>query len=247
MSQTKPDEKADVMSTKKETTTLLQIDLFRRGKAYSVAQAGRLARTSAPNVRRWLLGYEAPGHRMEPVFGSKDPQASPLAVSFLELTELIVVARFRQGEVSGRPIKLSRLRDAHEFARRELGLPYPFATLKLREFGGHILHTFETAHPGPGHLALDLHGNYVLPHFVEEELDLFDFEDEFASRWFPAGRERRIVVDPRLAGGQPTILGTGVTADIVRRRFEAGEKMDTLADDFDLEIADVEEAIRFAA
>jgi len=120
------------------------------GKAYSVAQAARLARTSPATVRNWLLGYEAPGHKMKPVFGPRKKEAGePL---------LIVVTRFRQGK--GRPLPLWRLRAAHEFARERLGIDYPFASGRFKVEGGHIIHEFEESHPGPGRIAIYLNGNY---------------------------------------------------------------------------------------
>ena len=73
---------------------VVTLDRFRSGKAYTVAQAARLADTSPATVRRWLKGYSAPRHHMEPVFGAKPEDINRL--SFLELVELIVASRFRK-------------------------------------------------------------------------------------------------------------------------------------------------------
>src|SRR3972149_3647087 len=96
----------------------VSLDKFRTGKAYTVPQAARLAHSSSATVRRWLKGYEVPGHRMTPVFGRKieAPEAGPLLVSFLELVEIVVVARFRQGADGHHRVPLERLRQAHDFA-----------------------------------------------------------------------------------------------------------------------------------
>ena len=76
----------------------VSINVLRRGKAYTIPQAARLARTSAPTVRNWLRGYAGQGHRMEPVFGKakSSRDGEPLQVSFLELAEIIVVASYRR-------------------------------------------------------------------------------------------------------------------------------------------------------
>ena len=118
-------------------------DPFRTGKAYTVEQAAAITATSPANVRRWLTGYEAPGHRMDPVLGGRGGSDGPLIVSFLELAELIVVVGFRKAGV-----RLQRLRDAHEYAREAFDLAYPFASLKLQRAGGHVLHEFEQISPG---------------------------------------------------------------------------------------------------
>lgn len=224
-------------------------DVYRAGKAYTVGQAAHLAGTTAATVRRWLLGYEAPGHRMQPVFGNEGGAVGkgPLTVSFLQLIELSVVARFRAA-TSGK-VSLDRLRRAHEYARGELRLAYPFATLQLFESGGHILHQFEEQNPGPGVLALDLKGQWVLPGIVREEREQLDFgeSDPFAVRWFPRGREVPIVVDPRIAGGRPTIEHSGVTIDTIQRRWRARESIKLIAQDYELRPEVVEEALQYAA
>ncbi len=223
------------------------IDTFRTGKAYTVTQAARLAGTSPQNVSRWLRGYAAPGHRMAPVFG-KQRGKEPLSISFLELAEIIVVARFRQPDDLGRRrISLERLRRAHEFARRQFDLDYPLASLKLRLEGGHILHEFDAAEPDGAALALDLHGQWVLPLPVRSALDLFEYEDGLASRWFPLGRNTPIVVDPRVGAGRPVIVGTGVTVDVIHNRFKAGESIKSIAKDFEVETSAVEQALRYTA
>ena len=225
------------------------LDFFRTGKAYSISQAARLAKTTPASVRRWLMGYEAPGHQMQPVFGHKERagQPGPLSVSFLELVEIVVVANFRRGSPIHGPIKLQRLRAAHEYARQRFELAYPFASLSLKRLGGHVLHEFDLTQPGGSALALDLGGQWALPGMVRTALEQLDFEEEFAIRWFPLGRGARILVDPRIGAGRPTVAGTGVTADVIRGRFDAGESIQDIADDFELTPIDVEEALRFAA
>ncbi len=219
------------------------IDPFRSGKTYTVAEAARLARTSPQNVRRWLLGYKVPGHRMEPVFGEREA----LRLSFLELAEIVVVARFRERK----SVRLQTLRDAHAYVRHTWSeIEYPFASLKLKEFGGQVLHDFDTRVPHLGAaLAISMRGQWVLPTMVAEALDLFEFEenDKLAARWFPLGQDAPIVVDPRFAGGRPVIRGSGVTVDIVRKRFFDGDQtIGFIARDLRLERDDVEEVIRYA-
>ena len=227
------------------------LDPFRTGKAYSAAQAARLAGTTPATARRWLLGYEAPGHQMAPVFGvgRATIEEGPLVVSFLDLVEIAVVARFRSAQSRRGQVTLERLRHAHRYAREQLGFPYPFATLSLSEFGGHILHQFDTLYPGPGILALDTGGQWALPGVVQDEMVRLDFgsADPFAIRWFPRGRSVPIVVDPHIAAGRPTILESGVTLETISRRWHGGESIEALAQDYDLVPRVVEEVLKYAA
>jgi len=150
------------------------------------------------------------------------------------------------GSVQKRPVPLERVRRAHAYARVYLGLPYPFASLKLRQEGGHILHDFVEAEPGEGTLVLSLGGQWVLPKGVQAELEDVEY-GEWATEWFPFGRHVPIVVNPRIAAGSPTNYGTAVTVHTIRQRFEAGERIDFLAQDYDIRPSDVEEALRHTA
>ena len=223
-------------------------DRFRTGKTYSIRQAANLAGVSQGTVRNWLYGTNAPdGYEMEPVFGAAKEKAAdePAMVSFLELSELIVAARFRKLK-----IKLFRIREAHDFAREEWKLQYPFAHLKLTSIGGHILHQFEEQHPGPGRfVVLSSPQQYVLHHMVQDELERFEYSkvDQFAERWHPYGKEVPIVVDPRFAGGKPTIAGRGVSIEIVRKRWKAHERVASIAKDFRLKPFQVEAILQHIA
>jgi uncharacterized protein (DUF433 family) len=220
-------------------------DPFRYGKAYTVRQAATLAGVAPATVRRWLDGYEAPGHQMAPVVGSGPGSNDRPGISFLQLIEIAVVAQFRRGK---RPVQLDRLRRAHAFARDRFDLLYPFASLSLREFGGHVLHEFDKADPHGAALTLDTGGQWAIPGFVTNVLERVDFSeaDRLAERWFPAGREAPIVLDPRVGAGRLTVFGTGVTVDTIYHRFLAGESIELLASDYDLTKSTIEEAIRYA-
>lgn len=232
----------------------MALDLYRTGKAYTISEAAKLAETTPQTVRRWLKGYEHEAHRMESVFGERR-ESRPL--SFLELAEIIVAARFRAS--GGR---LQKVRDAHTFAReRWPELPFPFASLRLKMLGGEMIHEFDeqyggkslaisTGNPATATGAVQKNGQqYAIPAMVEDAIELFDFDqqDEMAERWYPAGRNVPIVLDPRIAGGRLSILGRGVTvAAIIRRFCDGKQSIDFIARDLDLRRSQVEEALKFA-
>jgi uncharacterized protein (DUF433 family) len=220
-------------------------DPFRTGKAYSVTEAARLAKTTPQTVRRWLLGYHVPGHHMEPVFGRRERDAeNTLQVSFLELIEIAIAAHWRRMNV-----QLRRIRDAHEFARRRLYVPFPFATMDFKIQGGHIIHEFEVEEPVrfSGMMAFDANGQWALPIQVQEELEAIDFEKTggmFATRWFPFGRKAHVLIDPHLSAGRPVIEGTRIPITAIQERFDAGESIRFLAKDYGVSISVVEEVLR---
>jgi uncharacterized protein (DUF433 family) len=226
------------------------LDPYRTGRAYTITEAARLADTSYQNVRRWVKGYSRPGHHMEPVFGDKsflERSDEPLMISFLDLLEIVVAARFRKADTGRKPVSLERIRLAHDYAEKQLGVRYPFAHLRLRQEGGHILHEFDEASPGRGLLVLSSGGQWVLPDVVLEEYDDIDFDGDYAEKWYPFGRRIPIVVNPRIAAGALTFDGTGVTVETVHGRFKAGATIDHLARDYSLNPSAVERALQYAA
>jgi len=212
---------------------------------YTISEGARLARTSPQNVRRWLLGYRAPGHKMEPVLGERAKSDTQL-LSFLDVCELGVVAAYRKDPGA---VPLERLRQAYDFASRNLGLEHPFASERLRREGGHVLYEFSREHPGPGVLVLDLHGQYVLPDAVSGVIAQFEFgaADHLAHRWYLLGRQIPVVIDPERGSGMPTVDGRNLRADFLTGRWKAGESIAELAEDYELEASVVEAALRAAA
>lgn len=57
---------------------------------------------------------------------------------------------------------------------------------------------------------------------------------------------RVVVIDPAVSSGRPVVNGTGVMAETITGRFNTGEGVGTIAEDYGLEVSQVEEAIRYA-
>lgn len=185
---------------------------------------------------------------MEPVFGPPPENDRPPVVSFLQLAEIIVVARYRKR--SGRQIKLQRLRQAHAFARQQLGIDWPFASETIKFQGGHIIHEFEATHPDEGtrQIAIDEDGIYVLPLDFRDTLELFDFDgtDTLALRFYPLGKQTPVVVDPEHAAGLPTFAGTNVRIETVIDRWKSGQTIAELEEDFEIPSSAIEAVLQAA-
>ena len=76
-------------------------------------------------------------------------------------------------------------------------------------------------------------------------LGTVDYEDEWVHRWWPGGRERTVVVDPRLAYGLPVVAGTGVRTEIIRERVEAGDSPEQIGRDFGVPRRAIRHALEF--
>ena len=224
-------------------TTLASVsNAWRIRPAYTISQAAKLAGVSSNTVRRWLYGVENPSTKMRPVFGRKNKlKEAAVEVSFLQLAEIVVVGRFRQ-----RKVKLDTLRQAHGYACTALNLDYPFAWLHLKSDGIHVFSDFEKDHPDASLLTLDKNGQLTVPGNVIKALELFDYEEEFAARWYPIGRSVPIVIDPRYGAGRPTIPERRLPIASIYNRWKAGENIGFIASDYSLSRKLVETALQYA-
>ena len=207
---------------------------WRTDPLYTVSETAHLAHVSYTTVRNWLYGSE----RQHPIF--KAPQ-TPM-VSFLQLIEIVVAANFRKAE----RVSFERVRRAYVNAQENFGLEYPFAHLRLEAIGGHIVHRLHEQRTVGSFQAIDEPMQWTLPGLVLDVVERIHYELELAAQWYPAGKSLDIVVDPRVSSGVPTIKGRGVTIRIIHKRFMDGQKIDFIAQDFDLDRHTVEQAVRHA-
>ncbi|NQW17978.1 MAG: DUF433 domain-containing protein [Chloroflexi bacterium] len=214
-------------------------DAFRTQPMYSFGEAARLAQVSSSTVRNWLFGYTSGDRQIEPLFNGPSDIAM---VSFLQLIEITVAARFRKvGHVS-----FAVVRRAYENAQETYDIDYPFAHLRLETMGGHIVQRLRGGDKGASLQAVDQPTQWSLPGLLAEVVDQLDYEREFAIRWHPAGKSIPIVVDPLISSGVPVFEGRGVTITAIRKRWKAGQSIDFIAQDFKLEPKLVETTLRYA-
>ena len=196
---------------------------WRTGPLYTVSEAAHLAHVSPNTVRNWLYGSE----RQESLF--RTPQ-TPM-VSFLQLVEILVAANFRKAV----RVSLQRVRRAYTNAQEMFQLENPFAHLRLEVIGGHIVHAIHDPLALPTYQSMDEPAQWTLPGLVLNVINQIRYESDLAARWYPVGDDIPIVVDPRITSGVPTIEGRRVTVRIIRKRFLAGQEIDFIAQDYELE------------
>lgn len=220
------------------TTQRLSInDAWRRRlflPAYSVGNAARYAQTARQTVSYW----HHRGGRLGPALPGKE-RRQPL--SYMQLVEVAFVATFR-----GLGVTLQRLRKAHEYLAQVFEEEFPFATLRLKTEGYHVLVDMQEAGLGAylGQLIIaDRHGQMAWEEHIGDRFAEFDYEHDLALVWHPAGRQSKVLIDPRISFGAPIVSGVPTWA--LKGRYVAGENPDEIAEDFGLSRDDVVEALSF--
>jgi len=72
----------------------------------------------------------------------------------------------------------------------------------------------------------------------------FDYEDGgVAVKWHLAGRQSLVLIDPRVAFGAPTV--SGIPTWILKGRYQAGESIEDIKDDFRIDDTAIKDAWNF--
>ncbi|MCL4466489.1 MAG: DUF433 domain-containing protein [Chloroflexi bacterium] len=201
--------------------------------AYQVAEAARYAHTTPRTVARWYFG----GGDLGPILPGKERK---IGLSYLQLVEVAFVASFRQMGISS-----NQVRRAREYLQQAFGFEYPFAQQRLYTEGRHIL---VRAPDDWGEelrkvIVADRQGQYAWPKILAERFEQFDYDYNLAVRWHPAGRRSSVTIDPRISFGAPAVRGVSTVA--LKHRFEAGEGIAELSEDFAVPEDEVRQALTF--
>lgn len=203
---------------------------------YSTKEAARYAKTSTATIARWRAGYTYPtssgARRSKPLTGGR---ATGL-LSFNELLEVAVVAAAR------RAVPMRSIRRAVDSAKAIYGVERPLILIKFKHDGRDL---FTKSLDETGDIVNLTRAGQTAWEHVEEVLKDLDYDHGQAHRWWPAGREIRIVIDPTVSFGRPYIVQRGISTDAVYSRFRAGESIHLIADDLSVTEAEAEAAIRF--
>jgi uncharacterized protein (DUF433 family) len=204
------------VDVEKGVSPVIQINPLTSGM-YEPAEAARLLDMQPNMLRRWIFGYSAVRNGVKtehPPVVDRSQATHDASISFVELVELWFVKRFLEEKIS-----FQQIRDVYRKVREETGQEHPFATDgQWITLGRKIIkrHAEDRLSHDP------LSDQYWFDELVRDAGVQLDFpESGLAQRWFPAGKEKRVVVDPRIAFGRPTVVGHGITTFNVWDLYQA--------------------------
>lgn len=199
---------------------------------YQIGEAARFAHISSQTVAAW--------HRESSDRRTLSSKEQGAALSYMQLIEVAVVAAFRRAGVT-----LKEIKKAREYSQSVLKVEYPFSEYHFKTDGRNLLMNYEQLEGKKGKgkfLTANKHGQLAWSEIVKT-LDDFDYHQNLAIRWRVAGDGSPVVIDPRISFGAPTVAGTPTW--IIRGRWEAGESIEDIAEDFGLKKTDVKKALVF--
>ena len=203
--------------------------------AYTVTDAARYSRIAPQTVTNWTHRRLSIGTAALSGRRAKDH------LSYLELIEVAVVAVFRQMGITLEAIARTR-----EYIKTTFSSEHPFAEYGFKTDGMRLMLQWTEYEETPQLnevIVADVGGQLGWEKMMASRLAEFGYEHDLALVWHLAGRESPVKIDPRLSFGAPTV--SGVPTWVLRGRWNAGESLDDIVDDFGLTLDDTVSALRF--
>src|SRR5207253_1401529 len=114
---------------------------------------------------------------------------------------------------------MAKIRAAVDFLTSELKIERPLLSQRMLSDGRELF--IRDAATAPHYTNLSRFGQVGFSH-LEDVLREIDYEQELAAKWWPAGRDAQVLVDPRVNFGRPIIATIGVRTETLVDRFIAG-------------------------
>jgi uncharacterized protein (DUF433 family) len=202
---------------------------------YSIREAASYLGIARSTARAWVKGQG----RFKAVVTPADPKTP--ALSFFNLVELHVLSSLRKEGP-----RLPVIRDAIKHVERKMGIDRPLANVAFQTDGvGIFVEVLGQI------IDVSRDGQVAMRKLITSYLRRVDYgKDGLALRLYPFTRlgeledPKAVVFDPKVSFGRLVVTGTGIPTAEIADRFNAGETLTELADDFSVELRMVEEALR---
>jgi uncharacterized protein (DUF433 family) len=214
----------------------------RETAAYSISEAARYLRLPSATLRDWVLGRRYADGRRQFAPLIKPACRRPPFLSFLNLIEGHVLRSLR----TEHGVSVKALRKAIDYAETELGIDRLLLRPELRAGAGEVfLDRYGQL------IELSASGQLAMRRVFEEHLKRVEWDEalRFPVRLFPfltrsaPGASRVIAIDPQMAFGRPVVWRKGISTSAIADRIDAGEVVNDVAADYDLEPSEIEEAV----
>lgn len=202
---------------------------------YGTSEAAHYLRVPYQTLRYWTKG----NRDNEPIvtLALNDPPR----LSFMNLLECHMLSALR----SSYRVRLPKVRAALTTLSKLLPSPHPLVDSPLetdrvdvfiREFGGELVNLSRRGQMGIQEV-LNVHLTRIEP--TEGIFRFFPFVERRVEN-----EPKVIVMTPTVAFGRPVIAGTAIPTSLVASRFHARESVPDLADEYEVTVREIEEAIR---
>jgi len=220
--------------------------------AYNIRDAAHYLRLPAATLRSWVLGRLYPTRTAPRRFKAllRLDDVARRFLSFHNVVEAHVLAAIRRHH----GVRLAKVRAALKYVRERFQVERPLIDVAFQTDGldlfveryGELINASRQ-----GQLAM----RQILSAYLQRierdarglPIRLYPFTRVSAGDAWLETAPKVVVISPLISFGRPFIAGTGVPTAVVWERYQAGDSIAQLADDYHMDIRAVEEAIRYEA
>lgn len=159
----------------------------------------------------------------------------------------MVLAAFRRAGVP-----LQRIRPALDALREDIGIDHALASKRLYTDGAEIIYDFGRSHGNSADVVQELvvvrNSQRMFSEIVQQYLQRVEFGEDGYVKLIRipefAGSDVEVVADPSRSFGRPIFARGGAKVEDVLDRVGAGDSYASVAEDFGLNVHDIQEAVR---
>lgn len=219
---------------------------------YTLDEAAHILWLPPSTLKAWTMGqkwHEQPSGRLRRFVPLIIPPESneSATLSFTNLIEAHVLQAIRRVH----KVKMSKVREAMTELRREFESRHPLAEIDLYTEGKNIIVLY-------GGYTNMSHGKQMeMNEVISLYLKRVERDEDKLIRFYPFFQEPRvkgpgiedqpkiISVNPFVSFGRTVIADTNIRTEAIAERFFAGDSIDELSRDFELDKSNIEAAVRF--
>lgn len=214
----------------------------RERPAYPLAEAARYLQVAPATLRSWVSPRPANAGTRRAHALIHPPESDPTALSFNNLVEAHVLRSLR----TEHGVSLSAVRQALQYAQHELDIDRLLLREDLRAGAGQLfLDEYGKL------LNLSLSGQLAMRELLNAHLKRVEWDaSSLPVRLYPFlpaadDSHRPIAIDPAVSFGRPVVFKSGVSTRAITERIDAGESVESLADDYGMGTSEIAQAVLY--
>jgi len=208
---------------------------------YKFLEAARYLKIALATLRSWVVGRSYPKGKglgyFKPLIKLSGKE-QPL-LSFNNLIEAYILRSLRQEH----GVSIKAVRAALNYAQAEFNIPRLLLSRDLLTAAGDLfLQRYGEL------INLSRSGQLALRKMLEAHLQRIEWDSKLPVRLYPFidfDFQKVIAIDPLIKFGRPVIMRKAVSTLGIVDRIDAGESLKAVADDYDLDLDEIEMAILY--
>lgn len=217
----------------------------RKIPTYSISEASRYLRLSFSTLRAWTKGrhyiYQNTRSYSAPVVSEPGNIISLLSFEHLIEAHIIRALRTTHG------VSMRNLRTALDTAQNKFAIKNLLLSPDLKTGAGELfLDKYGSL------INLSKSGQFAMKQILEDHLERVEYDAiNMPFRFYPflianSTQSRKIIViDPMISFGKPVITNRNISTSVIVNRIDNGEDIKEVADDYDLDVEDIRDAILY--